>query len=95
MGKLPRQRSLTREGGSYSKPLIIANITAIFRSSIRSLDLTFTTSFTRHHPLLMKSAGIPYRVLAVFASQRKIVSSANAGNVPPEKKASSVYRRVR
>jgi len=94
MKKLPRQRTLTEEVGVYSKPASIANTTASLTSNDRSFELTFTTSFTSNHLLLMKSAGDPLRVPAVFASQRKIVSSALAGNVPPEKKASPVYMEV-
>ena len=92
--KLPRQRTLTEEGWCYVSPKRSASATAILSSKYRSLELTFTTSFTIHHPLSMKSAKLPQEGLAVFASQRKIVSSADAGNVPPEKKVLSVYMEV-
>lgn len=48
--------------------------------------------FIQQHPLSVKSVRNPRGNLAVFASQRKIVSSASAGNVPPRKKATSVYQ---
>jgi hypothetical protein len=41
--------------------------------------------------LFVKEAGYPCGELAVFASQRKIVSSATAGNVPPKEEVSQVY----
>jgi hypothetical protein len=52
--KLPRQRSLTGEGEIYSRWRSIANRTATFTSKYRSVALTFTTSFTSHHPLSLK-----------------------------------------
>jgi len=114
--RLPRQRTLTEEVGSYSKREKKAprqraltrgvsttgytNSEEIQRrtSSNVSENRNFTDSLNkdaiRHDLLSMKSAGSPRGLLAVFASQRKIVSSAVAGNVPPEKKVVSVYMEV-
>ena len=91
--KLPRQRTLTEESWYYRKCKRIARTAASLSSKYRSLVVTFTTSFTANHLLSMKSAKLPQGGMAVFASQRKIVSSADAGNVPPEEKVSPVYMR--
>ena len=94
---LPRQRTLTREGSTTNG---YANNDAIQRTIASNVSETcsFTDSlkqdFIRHHLLFMKSVSNPYGKLAVFASQRKIVSSADAGNVPPEKKVFPVYTEV-
>ena len=90
MKKLPRQRTLTREVVQRYRSSRMMTTAA----SIKSL---LSTRSDKHnsikHLLSMKSADP--RGLAVFASQRKIVSSASAGNVPPEKKVPSVYMGVR
>jgi hypothetical protein len=82
--KLPRQRTLTREIGSYSIWRSIANITANFTSNCRSVALTFTTSFTSHHLLSLKpDSGLT-----------KPPSGFGFKAMPPRKKVLSVYTRA-
>jgi predicted acyltransferase len=92
--KLPRQRTLTREGVSYylNNEAIHAAIASRVSETSNFTDSLNQQGFIQQHLLSMKSAGNPHGMLAVFASQRKIVSSALAGNVPPRKKTPSVYR---
>jgi hypothetical protein len=59
------------------------------------VEILTRSSNSISYPLSVKSVGNPRGKLAVFASQRKIVSSAIAGNVPPRKKALSVYMEAR
>jgi hypothetical protein len=93
--KLPTRRSPRREARTASRyanneanQLRIASSvseTSNFTDSLKRLPI-------RRHLLSVKSVRDPRGLLAVFASQRKIVSSAMTGNVPPRKKVQSVYR---
>jgi hypothetical protein len=81
--KLPRQRTLTREGNYIIGCKRNANIAAILASSLRSSDVTSTTSLTIHHLLSVESGKSLQRLLpdSVFACE----------NMPPRKKAYPVY----
>jgi len=82
--KLPRQRTLTEEVGSYSKWESNANKAASFTSKYRSVALTFTTSFTSHHLLSLKpDSGLT-----------KPPSGFGFKAMPPREKVLSVYMEV-
>jgi len=88
MKQHPRQRTLTgvvvqRYRSNRSNAIAASSTSLLSTRSLKHNSISYL--------LLMKSTGIRDRMLAAFASQRKIVSSALAGNVPPEKKVPPVY----
>jgi hypothetical protein len=87
----PMRRTPHRGLNSYRNNEAIQSRIASRVSETCSFTDSLTTGFIQHHLLSVKSVSNPRGKLAVFASQRKIVSSALAGNVPPGKKARLVY----
>jgi hypothetical protein len=83
MKKLPRQRTLTEEGYYFVKPKRNARTAASLSSKYRSLVVTFTTSFTANHLLSVEPGASLLRLApgSIFGCE----------NMPPRKKAFSVY----
>jgi hypothetical protein len=84
--RTPRRESVQRYRSNRSKAIAASSTSLLSTRSIKHNSISYL--------LFMKSAGISRGMLAVFASQRKIVSSAIAGNVPPEKEVPPVYTEV-
>lgn len=83
--KLPRQRTLTEEVGIYSRCESNAHKAASFTRKYRSLELTFKTSFTSHHPLSLKPDVSLVRLASGFGFKA----------MPPRQEVFSVYTEAR